>query len=185
MLFLFLAALGLRFNIASATPVARAAAPTVKLDSATFTGVTSGTTSKFLGIPFAQPPYVHPFVWTSRVSYDLHSSNDYRTGDLRFRLPQPIAAYTGTQDATAFGLACPQQAVELPILTGLAADAVDFVVNSIYGAVFPDSEDCQSLLCRKISKDILTRERQGLFINVIKPVTATTSSKLPVAVVSV
>jgi hypothetical protein len=32
--------------------------PTVKLDAATFTGVSSGQLSKFLGIPFAYPPCV-------------------------------------------------------------------------------------------------------------------------------
>ena len=32
------------------------AAPTVTLDHGTFTGITSGSTSQFLGIPFAQPP---------------------------------------------------------------------------------------------------------------------------------
>lgn len=35
------------------------AAPTVKLDSGTFIGVSSGTTSQFFGIPYAQPPCVH------------------------------------------------------------------------------------------------------------------------------
>ncbi|KAH7872261.1 uncharacterized protein C8R40DRAFT_492363 [Lentinula edodes] len=33
------------------------AGPTVTLDSAVVTGVTSGNTQEFLGIPFAQPPY--------------------------------------------------------------------------------------------------------------------------------
>jgi len=32
------------------------AGPTVSLGSATFVGTTSGTTEKYLGIPFAQPP---------------------------------------------------------------------------------------------------------------------------------
>jgi len=32
------------------------AAPTVQLDSATVTGVNDGGVSKYLGIPFAQPP---------------------------------------------------------------------------------------------------------------------------------
>lgn len=33
-----------------------AAAPSVQLDSGTFTGKLSGLTHKFLGIPFAKPP---------------------------------------------------------------------------------------------------------------------------------
>lgn len=67
----------------------------------------------------------------------------FSTGDLRFRLPQPIPAYTGSLTATAYGLSCPQQAVDLPIVSGLAAEAIDFIVNSIYGLIFPDSEDCK------------------------------------------
>lgn len=31
-------------------------APTITLDRGIFTGVTDGTTNKFLGIPFAKPP---------------------------------------------------------------------------------------------------------------------------------
>ncbi|KAJ3790209.1 Alpha/Beta hydrolase protein [Lentinula aff. detonsa] len=117
------------------------AGPTVTLDSAIVTGVTSGNTQEFLGIPFAQPPI----------------------GPLRFNLPQPNPSYNTSFSATTMGPACPQQSVDLPILTGLAAETVDFIVNSIYGFVFPDDEDC-------------------LTINVIKPATATTSSKLPVLV---
>ncbi|KAJ7505885.1 Alpha/Beta hydrolase protein [Mycena galericulata] len=116
------------------------APPTVTLDAGTFTGtVGSPNTQSFLGIPFAQPP----------------------VGDLRFQLPATIPAYSGSYTATAFGLACPQQAIDLPILTGLPQEVVDDIVNSIYGLVFPDSEDC-------------------LTINVIKPATATSTSKLPV-----
>ncbi|GAW08977.1 carotenoid ester lipase precursor [Lentinula edodes] len=117
------------------------AGPTVTLDSAVVTGVTSGNTQEFLGIPFAQPP----------------------TGPLRFNLPQPVPSYNASFSATAMGPACPQQTIDLPILTGLAAETIDFIVNSIYGFVFPDDEDC-------------------LTINVIKPASATTSSKLPVLV---
>ncbi|KAJ7599914.1 carotenoid ester lipase precursor [Mycena floridula] len=132
----FLAVIGLRASIAAGAVLA---SPTVKLDSATFTGATSGNVAKFLGIPFAQPP----------------------VGDLRFRLPQPIPAYNGSFSVTAFGPACPQQAIELPILTGLAQDTVDFILNSIFATVFPDAEDC-------------------LTINVVKPSSATSTSKLPV-----
>ncbi|KAF8158420.1 carotenoid ester lipase precursor [Crassisporium funariophilum] len=123
---------------ASAAPTA---VPTIKLDGGTFTGKASGTTQKFLGIPFAKPP----------------------VGDLRYRLPQTIPAYNGSYDATNFGLSCGQQAIELPIVQGLVGDAANYIVNSIFGQVFPDSEDC-------------------LTVNVVKPASATSSSKLPVVV---
>uniref|UniRef100_A0A0W0FQU9 Carboxylic ester hydrolase n=2 Tax=Moniliophthora roreri TaxID=221103 RepID=A0A0W0FQU9_MONRR len=123
-------------TLAAAAPLA---APTVQLDSATVTGSTVLRVSKFLGIPFAQPP----------------------TGNRRFRLPEPIPTYGTSSSALSMGPACPQQAVKLPILQGLPADAVNFIVNSIYAAVFPDDEDC-------------------LTINVFKPASATSDSKLPV-----
>ncbi|KAF7327211.1 Carboxylic ester hydrolase [Mycena kentingensis (nom. inval.)] len=116
------------------------AAPSVKLDSATFTGkAATSKTQSFLGIPFAQPP----------------------TGGNRFRLPQALPAYTGTHSVAAFAPACPQQAIELPILTGAIAEVLDTVVNTAFGVVFPADEDC-------------------LYLNVIKPASATNSSKLPV-----
>ncbi|PBK67236.1 alpha/beta-hydrolase [Armillaria solidipes] len=131
--------LGLHACIVTSAVISSRAAPTVTLDSATFTGTNSGAVSKFLGIPFAQPP----------------------TGDRRFRLPETHPAYNGSYDASAFGPSCPQQAVKLPILTGLPAEAADYLVNSIYDAVLPDNEDC-------------------LTINVLKPASATSNSKLPV-----
>ncbi|KAJ3759223.1 carotenoid ester lipase precursor [Lentinula raphanica] len=117
------------------------ATPTVVLDSATVTGVTSGNTQKFLGIPFAQPPL----------------------GPLRFNLPQPIPPYDTSFSAMSMGPACPQQPLHLPNMSGLPDEVIDFIVNSIYGFVFPDDEDC-------------------LTINVIRPATATASSQLPVLV---
>ncbi|KAJ7166299.1 carotenoid ester lipase precursor [Mycena crocata] len=117
------------------------AAPSITLDSGTFIGTASSNTQSFLGIPFAQSP----------------------TGDRRFRLPQPIPAYTGTRTVNAFGPACPQQAVKLPILTGLPEEIIDYVVDSAFGVVFPSDEDC-------------------LTLNVIKPTSATPTSKLPVVV---
>jgi len=125
-----------------AAPASRAIAPIVTLDSATFTGIASGSINSFLGIPFAQPPI----------------------GDLRFNLPQPIQPYNGSYSAIAFGNECPQQAITLPLVSGLAADASNFIVNSIFRAVTgPISEDC-------------------LHLNVWTPVTATPTSKLPVVV---
>ncbi|KAF4591075.1 hypothetical protein EYR40_009675 [Pleurotus pulmonarius] len=121
MLFVLQLGLGL-FAIRTAASLA-GAANSVTLDSATFTGATSGRVTKFLGIPYAQPP----------------------TGDRRFRLPEPISPYTGTVRATAFGPSCPQHEVRLTLPVGLASDAVDLIVNTAYKAVFPDSEDCLSI----------------------------------------
>ncbi|KAF8627374.1 hypothetical protein AX17_006189 [Amanita inopinata Kibby_2008] len=118
-----------------------AAVPTVKLDSGTFVGKNIGRVSEFLGIPFAQPP----------------------VGDLRFRLPQPLGVYNGSYTVTSYGPSCPQQALNLPLPDGLPAQAVDFIVNTIYGVVFPDDEDC-------------------LTLNVIKPASAAPDSRLPVVV---
>ncbi|KDQ62130.1 hypothetical protein JAAARDRAFT_203342 [Jaapia argillacea MUCL 33604] len=131
----------LKFCAVSAAPTSRATGPTVTLDNATFIGVSAGTVSKFLGIPFAQPP----------------------VGNLRFQLPQSLPAYNGTYSAIAFGPSCPQQAINLPLPSGLAANATDFIVNSIYNAVTPASEDC-------------------LTLNVVVPASTTPSSKLPVVV---
>ncbi|KAF9068600.1 carotenoid ester lipase precursor [Rhodocollybia butyracea] len=136
--------LALGFSIALQALVALAAtisSPTVTLDSATVTGKASGTVQQFLGIPFAQPP----------------------TGSLRFNLPQPLPPYNTSFSATAMGFSCPQQAIDLPLVSGLPAETIDFIVNSIYGFIFEDSEDC-------------------LTINVIKPATATATSNLPVLV---
>ncbi|KAJ8521685.1 hypothetical protein ONZ45_g1652 [Pleurotus djamor] len=93
------------------------------------------------GIPYAKPP----------------------TGDRRFRLPEPVAPYTGTIRATSYGPACPQQVPRLPLPSGLTSDVVDLLVNQVFKAVFPESEDCLSL-------------------NVIVPNSATPISKLPVVV---
>jgi acetylcholinesterase len=66
-------------------------------------------------------------------------------GNLRFAKPVANNPYNGTVTATAYGLACPQQSVTLPLISGLPADAVDFIINSVYGVVFPDSEDCLTI----------------------------------------
>lgn len=43
-------------GLVGASPLEARAPPTVVLDSGTFTGVSAGLSSSFLGIPFAQPP---------------------------------------------------------------------------------------------------------------------------------
>ncbi|KAF8970831.1 carotenoid ester lipase precursor [Flammula alnicola] len=132
----------LALSALSLVRVSLAVGPSVKLDSGTFTGIASGSVSQFLGIPFAQPPI----------------------GDLRLRLPQPNLPYNGTHLATAFGPACPQQNINLPLPPGLASETIDMLTNLGVNAIFPFSEDC-------------------LTINIVAPSAATTKSKLPVVLI--
>jgi para-nitrobenzyl esterase len=68
---------------------APAAAPTATTQYGTLEGSlhSSGSMKQFLGIPYAAPP----------------------VGDLRWRAPQPPAAWSGTRSATAYGRHCPQK----------------------------------------------------------------------------
>ncbi|KAI0036265.1 carotenoid ester lipase precursor [Vararia minispora EC-137] len=124
------------------------ASPIVVLDDGTFIGTTTGAVNSWLGIPFAQPP----------------------VGNLRFAKPVANNPYNGTRTVTAYGPACPQQAITLPLISGLPADTVNFIVNTIFGAVFPDDEDCLT-----INVIVLLAAR-------VAPTSATPSSKLPVVV---
>ena len=40
------------------------------------------------------------------------------------------------------GPACPQQAINLPLPESLPANVTDFLINTAFGAIFPDDEDC-------------------------------------------
>ncbi|KAJ6578139.1 sterol esterase [Mycena capillaripes] len=72
-----------------APEVANAGAPTIALNYGVFQGKIDGNLSTFLGVPFAQPA-------------------------VRFTLPQAPTPLHGVQNATAFGPACPQQALTIP-----------------------------------------------------------------------
>ncbi|KAF9049528.1 carotenoid ester lipase precursor [Hymenopellis radicata] len=131
------------FSVFLQTALIRGAAclpPVVKLDDAIVTGTSlDGTIHKFLGIPFAEAP----------------------TGDLLFRLPQAVDAYTGTLNATSFGPECPQQSGVAPNTDGLPADVAALVLS--FNPPFPSDEDCLS-------------------INVVKPADAVPYQGLPVVV---
>jgi len=112
-----------------------------------------------------------------RLEYDQRS-----VGNLRFQLPQPIPAYSGTIDATSYGPTCPQQKFTLPILQGLPAEIVDDIVNKAFTALFPDDEDCEIFFVILVTLPSVMNS--GLTLNVVKPASATPSSKLPVVAVS-
>ena len=63
-----------------------AGAPQVATDRGPVTGLVNGGVAEYLGIPYAAPP----------------------TGHLRFRPPQPHAAWSAPLEATKFGNPCPQ-----------------------------------------------------------------------------
>ncbi|KAF9007674.1 carotenoid ester lipase precursor [Hymenopellis radicata] len=112
--------------------------PLVTLDEAIVSGTTDGRTHKFLGIPYGKPPI----------------------GDLRFRPPQMVDAYEGALNASAFGLACPQQSGPYPNTSGLPEEVVT-LFEGYRTNVIPADEDC-------------------LFINVVKPDNVLPQSGLPV-----
>ncbi|KAI0030215.1 carotenoid ester lipase precursor [Vararia minispora EC-137] len=99
------------------------ASPTVVLDRGIFTGVASGTTEAFLGIPFAQPP----------------------VGDLRFRAPEPNAPYTGSFNATVFGPACVQQSFGAPNEPNINSIALEIIQSTLANPPLVDDEDCLSI----------------------------------------
>ncbi|KAF8971827.1 alpha beta-hydrolase [Flammula alnicola] len=93
---------------------------TVKLDSATVTGITDGLVTKFLGIPFAAPPG-------------------------RFRAAQAPAPYRGNLNAKQYGPSCPQQKLTPPA-TGIAE--ISNVINTtpeLHDASGVESEDCLTI----------------------------------------
>ncbi|KAF8835930.1 alpha/beta-hydrolase [Paxillus ammoniavirescens] len=98
--------------------------PTVTLDSATVTGLSSGSVNEFLGIPFAQPPI----------------------GQLRFQLPQALPPYNASFSASAYGPACLQRSKEVPTPSDFPAEALDHLArfDSDIISAFA-SEDCLTL----------------------------------------
>jgi len=64
----------------------RAAPETVTVDGGQIAGAVDRGVRVFKGIPFAAPP----------------------VGPLRWRPPQPVVAWSGARDASAFGAECPQ-----------------------------------------------------------------------------
>ena len=85
--------------------------PVVKLSYGSFQGTSSDGLDKFLGIPFAAPPYVSATYHRQRFSRMYMD----RTGDLRFGLPKAPIVFKGLRDAISYGAACPQHGVTGPI----------------------------------------------------------------------
>jgi para-nitrobenzyl esterase len=79
---------------AVASPTSSAANPIMRIDGGLVRGADAAGVRSFLGLPYAAPP----------------------TGNLRWRPPQPAAAWSGVRDATKFGPSCPQATMGNPFL---------------------------------------------------------------------
>jgi len=77
---------GLAAAIAAASIVRGAPADVVKVDGGEVSGVADRGVRVFKGMPYAAPP----------------------VGPLRWKAPQPIVAWSGVRDGSAFGAECPQ-----------------------------------------------------------------------------
>jgi len=88
-------------------------APTVELASGKLSGTSEGPLAVFRGIPFARPPI----------------------GALRFAAPEPPDPWPGVREATAFGPAAAQSAIDVTYVPGF----------SLWEGIDATSEDCLTL----------------------------------------
>src|SRR6185437_15580896 len=79
---------------AVASPASGSANPVERIDGGLVRGADDAGVRSFLGLPYAAPPM----------------------GNLRWRAPQPAAAWSGVRDATRFGPSCPQSTMGNPFL---------------------------------------------------------------------
>ena len=111
---------------------------TVKLDQATVVGTSDGVVTQFLGIPFAEPPYVR-----CCLLFSIADGQD-SVGKLRLQLPQPISSYKGVINATTFGNQCIQQTIITPTFpSNVPEEASTFVSAMAIPPDVPQSEDCE------------------------------------------
>src|SRR6185437_13306107 len=80
---------GLTFTLYAASAIAAGPPPTVQIDTGRLSGIHAGAIGldEFKGIPYAAPPM----------------------GALRWKPPQPVAAWTGVRKADRFGPRCMQR----------------------------------------------------------------------------
>ncbi len=101
--------------LASAAPAQTGEpAPRVRIDTGTLRGSESDGVVAFKGIPFAQPP----------------------VGALRWRAPQPIAAWRGERDATRYGHDC----MQLPFPSDAAPLGTPPAEDCLYANVWKPAE---------------------------------------------
>ena len=92
--------------------LALAQAPTVRTTTGSLAGSSVDGVRAFEGVPYAQPP----------------------VGPLRWRPPQPVAAWSGTRDATKFGADCMQKPQADSRAPGVSEDCLTLNVWSPVGS---------------------------------------------------
>ncbi len=121
----------------AATP----AAPTVTLDNATVVGYTNNSVTSFMGIPFAEPPYVLSPILRVPLAHIWNCSS---LGNLRLRLPKPITSYNGTINATQPATQCIQlnTTINLDLPGELLQDMTAYLEHAAATSSVPQSENC-------------------------------------------
>ena len=107
--------------------------PVVQLSYGSFQGNATADLEEFLGIPFAAPPYASYSVFACTYIDFFFKS----VGNLRFAHPEPPLTFAGVRQATQFGKACLQQAIDLSSIPGLGSHPPP---------VPPSSEDCRIVI---------------------------------------
>lgn len=97
-------------DVLLALSLAGAAAPVADTQSGVVAGVMEAGLSVFRGVPYAAAP----------------------VGDLRWRPPQPPAAWEGVRDASAFGSACLQSGDAWPPWAGTGAESEDCLTLNVW-----------------------------------------------------
>ena len=120
-----------------------ASRPIVELDYGTFDGNPTNGVTKFLGMPFAAPPYVYNYACSFHAVLMLVFS----IGDLRFSPPQPPVPFLGVRQATAFGPACFQQALSVSKINPTVLKTLMPELESLVPSPDSISEDCGHYYC--------------------------------------
>ena len=82
----------------------------------------------------------------SHLIHGLYWKFAYRTGNRRFRRPEPLPPYEGDHQAQDFGPSCPQQALIPPgQVDGHLLQIINGVLDTIYKSEKSDSEDCLTI----------------------------------------
>ena len=87
-----------------------------------------------------------PLPLSSRLTHVLFFS--HRTGDLRFRKPEPLEIFSDL-NAKSYGLACPAQTFNFTTGTfngSAEISALAKVLPEFHNSPYPEDEDCMFLL---------------------------------------